>query len=195
MCTFFSYSIAQSVQDLEIVLSKLIPKGNPSFHLLGHSYGGVLAFESQRGNTKSRQSSPVCKSLVLSNAPTNMKVASDEYDRLYKQNPLTFWNEHSCRVGTPPALQNAIEHSGTVWGGMQVVLDYVAQPPMMQDTLPPTLIISGSFDFGLKSGEGWKDIVPDATLANFETCAHYPFYEDGPAFGQALEDFFLATER
>lgn len=39
----YSYSIEQSVQDVDSILRAL---GYKKFHILGHSYGGCLAFVS-----------------------------------------------------------------------------------------------------------------------------------------------------
>jgi pimeloyl-ACP methyl ester carboxylesterase len=157
---------------------------------LGHSYGGVLGYE------LACKKPELVQSLILSNAPTNIKESNDEYDRLYKMNPLTFWNKHACRVGTPPALQDAMAHAGSVWVGMDVVLDYVAQPSINAEKLPPTLVISGSNDFAYKtSNEGaWRELLPDCAVVNFDHGAHYPFYESGAVYGRRVEEFLTKYE-
>lgn len=131
--------------------------------------------------------------MILSNAAFSLGLANTEYDRLWKKNPLAFWNEHACRVGTPPPLEDALKHVGSVWGGMGVVADYVAQPISDQENIPRTLVISGTHDFGYKASneEAWKPLLPNIASVNLEHCAHYPFYEDGPAYGKILENFFL----
>jgi proline iminopeptidase len=198
-----SYSIAQSVKDLESVISQLCPTTR-SFHLFGHSYGGVLAYEFLSycaATTRPSTQAFLPKSLILSNTPNNLGMANTEYDRLWNQNPFTFWNKHACRVGTPPPLQDALEHVGSVWGGMDAVTDYVAQPlaALAGTALPPTLVLSGGHDFAYKTSneQAWKPLISSSSLTsvNFESCAHYPFYEDGPAYTQAIDDFLKKAEK
>jgi len=93
-----AYSIEQSVQDLEALVKALDLE---SFHLLGHSYGGVLAFEymkkqqqqrvlaahqNQNHNQTTSYNNPrnvvVAKSLILSNTPTSFAESSEEHARL-----------------------------------------------------------------------------------------------------------------
>eukprot|EP00978_Attheya_sp_CCMP212_P007092 scaffold16529_cov48-Attheya_sp.AAC.2 len=94
----------QSVQDLEALIKALDLE---SFHLLGHSYGGVLAFEymkkqeqqeqqqqrvltahqNQNHNQMTNYNNPrnnvvVAKSLILSNSPTSFAQSSEEHARL-----------------------------------------------------------------------------------------------------------------
>ena len=141
------------------------------------------------------------QSLILSNTPTNMKISHDEYSRLQNQNPLTFWTRHACRVGVPPALQDAMAHLGTVWMGMDVVLDYAVKPLSDPATtrerfLPATLIVSGSNDFGYKisNQDAWKEFIPGCESMNFENGGHYPFYEDGFEFGHVVESFLSRVD-
>ena len=184
-----SYSITQTVQDIESILSQVnLP--SKRVHLLGHSYGGVLGYE------LACKKPELVQSLILSNAPTNIKVSNDEYERLYKMNPLTFWNKHACRVGTPAPLQDAMAHAGSVWMGMDVVLDYVAQPSVNIEVLPPTLVVSGSNDFAYKTSnkDAWRELLPYCTVVNFDHGAHYPFYESGPEYGRIVEEFLSAFE-
>jgi pimeloyl-ACP methyl ester carboxylesterase len=195
--TLRSYSIAQSVLDLETVVSELV--STKAFHLLGHSYGGGLAYDFASNRVMSYRNespTPICQSMILSTAAFSLGIAGTEYDRLYKNNPIAFWNEHACRVGTPPPLQDALRHLGSVWGGMDVVADYVAQPIANKEAIPPTLVISGSYDFGYKASneEAWKPLIPNVVSVNLENCAHYPFYEDGPTYGRVIEDFLKTVE-
>jgi pimeloyl-ACP methyl ester carboxylesterase len=180
----------QSVSDLDVVLTTL---GWNRIHLLGHSYGGNLAYEYAKKHPERVQS------LILSNAATTMKVAGDAYDRLAAQNPLGFWKDHVCSVDSP-ALDDALQHVGSVWAGMEVVLDYVASPPTAAGDVSSlllfprsVLVISCVKDFGFESSEGWTEILAGSGVAikhqRLEHCAHYPHLEDGACFGKLLNDF------
>jgi len=181
-----SYSIKQSVDDMDRILSELVPS---PFHLLGHSYGGTLAYE-----YLATVEDTMCKSLILSNAPQNMRRANEAYDHLQLQDPFNFWSSHVCRVGTPRPLQDALENLGTVWGGMDDVVDFVAQPS--DASLPPTLLISGECDFAKEtSGKlAWAPLIPDSEFVEMKDCAHYPFYEDGEAYARFVLEFWKKVE-
>jgi pimeloyl-ACP methyl ester carboxylesterase len=79
---------------------------------------------------------------------------------------------------------------------MGVVADYVAQPIANKEAITPTLVISGSYDFGYKASneDAWKPLIPNVVSVNLENCAHYPLYEDGPTFGRVIEDFLEKAE-
>jgi proline iminopeptidase len=103
VCSTNRYSMDQSVQDLEALVKALDLQ---SFHLLGHSYGGVLAFEYMKQqqqrvllaaqqqnqnhtsptttsyNHNPRSAIAVPKSLILSNTPTSFSQSSEEHARL-----------------------------------------------------------------------------------------------------------------
>lgn len=176
----YSYSISQSVDDLESLLNQL---DLPRIHLLGHSYGGNVAYEYLR-----RYPSRV-QSLILANTSTNMAKCMAEYDRLQKSNPMQFWETYACRaVPTPGLLLDAMKHGGKVWSGMEVVVDYVAEP-LPESCYRPTLYLTGKYDFGGAAAENWRDLLPienDVVLIN---CAHYPHLEDGKLFGEIISDF------
>jgi len=201
-----SYSIQQHVEDLDTVLSQIEPftNQNKPFHLYGHSFGGVLAFEYALRRYSQHQPRPL-RSLVLSNSPTNMRLADEEYGRLEAKNPLAFWHDHACRVGIPPALGDAFRHTGKVWIGMDVVIDYAAErkPPTTaaaaEEGFPPTLVVSGSCDFGyeVSNEDAWRAVLPDGKLReafNFDSGRHYPFYEDPVAYGRVVEGFLSEIE-
>jgi len=182
MLTIFiriSYSISQSVDDMKSLLNQL---DIPHVHLLGHSYGGNVAYEYVRRYPTRVQS------LILANTSTNMRKCLAEYSRLEKNNPK-FWETYACRaVPTPNVLLDAMRHGGRVWSGMDVVVDYVAEP-LPTSSQRPTLYMTGKYDFGAAASENWHDLLHienDVVLMN---CAHYPHLEDGEVFGEIICDF------
>ncbi|CAB9529536.1 Proline iminopeptidase (Partial), partial [Seminavis robusta] len=153
------YSIAHSVADLDTVLTTLGFSKDSRVHLFGHSYGGNLAFEFAKARPQ------LVQSLLLSNTPANMKQAGDSYDRLAARNPVGFWKERVCSVESP-SLDNAMQNSGSVWAGMDVVLDYVASPPPMVDgkaLFPSTLVVTCARDFAVESSQGWNSVLQGIT--------------------------------
>lgn len=183
----------QSVQDLNILLQKL---GYNKVHLFGHSFGGGLAYEF------AQQHSDQLQSLILGNAASNMKVAGDAYDRLARSTP-NFWTTNVCKVvPSHPALDNALQHVGSVWAGMDVVIDYKALP-FQTTSIPKTLIINSRDDFGAEASRGWKDLLSTAEGGDkkniveehmFENSAHYPHLEEPTEFGRVLDDFMSKND-
>ena len=143
------YSIQNSVKDLDTLISSL---GLTKYHLLGHSFGGIVAYENIKTElARSFSESISCLSIILANAPCNMKISLEECCRLENEitNELTqdisrspeespqtksikelLRKRHECRTKvTPEPLVSAIEHRGkTSWSGPEAVRDYVAQP-------------------------------------------------------------------
>ena len=173
------YSIENAVQDLEELISYL---KLDKFHLLGHSFGGIVAYEASKIDDK-------CLSLTLDSTPSNMKLSLDEVSRLENEVKCEIILESSdsdcsdsesesleskeemkklvqdrlrrrneCRTDTmPESLAMAIESRGTTFEADDCV-DYVACPPSSH-SLPPTLLIRGEFDFVTEACiEGWRDI-------------------------------------
>lgn len=151
--------------------------------MLGHSYGGNVAYEYVRRYPNRVQT------LILANTSTNMEKCLAEYIRLEKKNPKTFWETYACRkVPIPRELLDAMRHGGRVWSGMNVVVDYVAEP-LPTSSQRPTLYLTGKYDFGAAAAENWHTMLPienDVVLTN---CAHYPHLEDGEVFGEIISDF------
>ena len=150
------YSIKDSVEDLEKLIASL---RLTKFHLLGHSFGGILAYEYIKSTlAQSSSSTPSqCMSLILANAPCNMRICLKESSRLQEEITTelshdlpdvedssakevsfmksikeTLRKRHECRTQvTPEPLANAIEHRGrsSSWSGPEAVGDYVASMP------------------------------------------------------------------
>lgn len=138
------YGIPQSIDDLEKLLDEL---NIGAFHLLGHSYGGALAYEyakrvsERRPSTSTLLSSPHCLSVIIANTSTSMQKGNEEWDRLFSECASDislpgatphdkFFRRNQCRLDTiPKDLSSAFDHCGNVWVGTDVVSDWVAVPP------------------------------------------------------------------
>lgn len=180
------YSISQSVDDLETLLREL---NIQSFHVLGHSYGGVLAYEyamrvAERSTCNPQQQLPDqrCLSVVLANTSTNMRRGNDEWERLLAEcssdsslpgaTPSDrFFHRNQCRLDVMPQdLSLAFDHCGKVWFGTDVVADWVAKPLTKdagnipaaenQRQVPPFLLVTGQHDFVTQSCTSeWTDLL------------------------------------
>lgn len=140
------YSIENAVSDLkELVRSLDLNK----FHILGHSFGGVVAFEYAKSSLEDDDQHHDCLSLTLSNAPSNMALSHEESGRLVKSineefmlennaasdMPVSrivnerFRKRHECRTeNVPEPLVTAIQSRGLTFGP-EAVRDYIAFPP------------------------------------------------------------------
>lgn len=204
------YSIENAVHDLrELVRSLQLEK----FHILGHSFGGIVAYEYVKADGQ-HQGSGMCLSLTLNSTPSNMQTSLEECSRLEEeimseliledmeeeeatrlvQDRLRKRNE--CRLKEmPDSLAIAIEGRGTAFGP-EAVSDYVARPPSRVYSLPPVLMIRGQYDFITeKCIEGWREIFArDSKLGGIPyreeemiNCAHYCHLEDAQSFGDLIK--------
>ena len=144
----YRYSIEKAVSDLKELVRSL---GLNKFHLLGHSFGGVVAYEYAKSLLEDEEQQQTCLSLILSNTPANMKISHEESARLVKSIndecmheanasstsdiPVSrivndrFRKRHDCRTkNMPAALVTAIQSRGDTFGP-DAVRDYIALPP------------------------------------------------------------------
>jgi proline-specific peptidase len=153
-----SHSIEHSVQDLDtLIIALRLSK----FHLFGHSFGGILAYEYLKSKKVhiSSTPSPSCLSLILANTPSNMRISLEESSRIkeeikhelihdmsslevdesIKDKSLSksikelLHNRHECRTrSTPEPLAKAIRRRGKI--EPEAVSDYVALPYTISQT-------------------------------------------------------------
>jgi pimeloyl-ACP methyl ester carboxylesterase len=198
------YSIENAVEDLKLLTHSLRLN---KFHMLGHSFGGIVAYEYAKDCLESGCNN--CLSLILDSTPSNMKTSLEECTRLEEEikcgleldgmdseEASRIVNDRlrkrsECRLEEVPAsLTAAIESRGTIFGPDEVS-DYVACPPP-ENALPPTLLIRGQYDFITeKCIDGWRDIfnVEGASYREEEmsNCAHYCHLEDAQSFGDLIK--------
>jgi proline-specific peptidase len=212
-----AYSINFAVDDLR----KLVRHLNlHQFHLCGHSFGGIVAFEFakrfasvERDMTSKTTPYTGCLSLTLSSTPFNVHEVDEDSERILHdmQNDLSgtdasslFHRTFMCRTEKIPSdLEKAFSMRGKVWQGTDVIQKYVASGPL--DTLspmPPVLLLRGEFDFVSKahSLDSWKALFDQAGTAgpckmfSVRGCSHYGMLEDGALYSDALVDFLSEIE-
>ena len=99
-----------------------------------------------------------------------------------------------------------MKHAGTVWMGMDAVMDYEAEPLVEgsehQKKKPQLLVISCTRDFAYSTSnkKAWQALLPDSyerrtQFINFENCRHYPFYEEEALYGKDLREFLSHVEK
>ncbi|KAL3794403.1 hypothetical protein HJC23_012940 [Cyclotella cryptica] len=198
------YSIEDSVHDLKQLIKHL---GVRRFHLYGHSYGGILAFEYMKAVASEKKENDVeCLSAVLSSAPSDIPQLEKEFVRLTGKltaadgtlsaeelNEL-FRVNYQCRLDAmPEELAYAYANAGTVWSGTNAIANYVARPPPEDATrMPSALITRGEFDFVSEdSVQGWKRTFNHKFLRfrTLEGCSHHGLYENGSLYGEIVDSY------
>ncbi|KAL7523003.1 hypothetical protein ACHAWX_007740 [Stephanocyclus meneghinianus] len=198
------YSIDDSVNDLKQLIRHL---GIRRFHLYGHSYGGILAFEYMKNVARENEKNGVeCLSAILSSAPSDIPQLEKEFVRLTDKlipavgalsgEELTelFRINHQCRLDSMPEdLAFAYANAGTVWSGTKAIADYVARPPPEDAArMPSALITRGEFDFVSEDSVlGWKRAFNHMFLRfkTLEGCSHHGLYENGPLYGETIDSY------
>ena len=179
------------------------------YHLYGHSFGGIVAYES----LASFEMPGTCLSLTLSSTPANLPQALEEIDRLKAslapeaQNSTEdpqhavaylFAERHECRVRPLPLqLQQSFAMAGfsSSPAGWQSVKDYVAEAPTDDDKKlkVPLFLLRGEFDFISNACmEPWWSCVASPSPDHMVTIpgvAHYGMLEDEQGYGAAIREF------
>jgi len=191
------YSIEASVKDLTTVLSALGVL-NRKYHLLGQSWGGILAYEFLR----SRPPAQECLSLIISNTPTSVaQVEADVKKQIEllggESSPAAdvaakFRTTHECRLPErPKLLVDAYAHAGTVWRGTGAIKSWALDPNSAKIT-QPTLVVRGEHDFVTEaSQEQWKTACPRARFKSIAGASHHCLLEKTDAYIEMV-DAFLA---
>ena len=214
------FSISTMVQHLGQLLRKQWKLN--AYHLLGHSFGGILAYEyllqlqeAERGTIGG------CQSLILASTPTSASLIQEESRRLYRdiagmdENDMDeeddtlskkrydeiFRQTHECRlVQTPLALMDALAQAGPIsWRGIPAIADYEAPATAAHQTkFLPTLVLTGEYDFCTdQCVAGWKERIldPPPKYKILTNCSHYGMLEDERQYGNAILAFLLQQDK
>jgi pimeloyl-ACP methyl ester carboxylesterase len=184
------------------------------YHLFGHSFGGIVAYEALASGTLSGE----CLSLVLVSTPADLPLALQEVQQLksglvpeanssLEPNQAVekmFAESYECRVrALPLQLQQSFEMAGfsSSPSSWQTVGTYVVQPPEANDQKVklPLLLLRGEFDFISEACmEKWQDCFKQhdesqqdssVTVTTIPGVAHYGMLEDEQAFVANLRTF------
>jgi proline-specific peptidase len=214
------FSISTMVNHLQLLIRHW---DVPKFHLLGHSFGGIIAYEYLKKNIGA------CQSLILASTPTSPNLIQQECQRLneellkddngtvkaptikeeeeqgttilhnhVRQHRFSdaFLQTHECRLPEIPlVLTDALAQAGPVsWRGIQAIIGYEATETLYNI---PTLLLVGEFDFCTPLCiEKWKEIIqcPSPLYTILKNCSHYGMLEDEGQYGKAIVKFLHGTE-
>jgi proline iminopeptidase len=174
-------------------------------HLLGQSWGGVLAQEYVLGG----RSDGVC-SLILSSTLSSSAQWVEESRRLLAAlgpgaGEEEYMAAHFCRLDPPPpeteqwkAKRNKAVYEA-MWGPNEWTCTGVLSGWDVRDRLGeidvPTLVIRGSYDACTPAiAETMVRGIPGAEHVVFEHSAHIPFVEEPERYRRVLLDFLRRVE-
>jgi proline iminopeptidase len=202
-----SYSIENAVDDLELLIRKV---GLRKFHLLGHSFGGILGYEFLKRVAERSEENPSFEvlSFTLASTPTSVPLVESEVQNLLaslmteQENSADestveerFQQSHICRTPErPQALTDAYNYAGTVWRGTQAIADYVATPPSdSAAALPPAMVLRGEHDFVTQACiQDWKGKLWNHNRMREKVvagCAHHGVLENGFVYGDIIDSY------
>ena len=193
-------------------------------HLLGHSWGGLLAMEHAMGGAGGLASlvlvgavvsGPMvfeCRRRFYEKLPPGTREAIREHetagtfdDPEYAEAMDLFYQRYACRLDPWPGWLNRalskmdVEANAAMWGPPGAPepgpLATLDLRPRLGKIRAPTLVVAGRYD-GMTSGQE-REIhvgIPGSELVVFEESSHYPFAEERGRFFAPLEDFLTRVE-
>jgi proline-specific peptidase len=192
-------------------------------HLLGHSWGGMLAMEHALAGTGGLASlvlvgavvsGPMvfeCRRRFYEKLPPDAREAIHRHeaagrfdDPEYGEAMDLFYRRYACRLDPwPDWLNRALSKmdvgaNAAMWGppGAPGPLATLDLRPRLGGIGVPTLVLAGRHD-GMTSGQEQEIQVgiPGSELVVFEESSHYPFAEERESFLAALDGFLTRAER
>jgi len=196
--------IAQMVNDLQSLINHLPMQ---DFHLYGHSFGGILAYEYLKLHS-SETTGKSCRSVTLSSTPVSVRETVQHCNKLLEdirkelgnndqadsmeEAQRVFSTRHECRIQPLPLpLQQSYQMAGfqSSRSGLQSVQDYVATTATSTQTsnLPPALILQGQYDF--VNAQAWGQLFDKSQYVVLAGCAHYGLLENERLYATILLSF------
>jgi pimeloyl-ACP methyl ester carboxylesterase len=198
------------VQDLSLILDQL-----PGyFFLLGHSFGGVLAYEYVKRNPCDDRAADGrgCKGLILVSTPVSlndsrenskrlMREIAEEIDALDDMQTVKseFRKRHECRVTPLPLpLQSALMNSPML-SRQRMPNEYQATGGSRDSgstsnlkLIVPVLVMRGEYDFCPEESCRKWCMLFDAAQSTYVTlagCSHYSMLENDSMFASVVTSF------
>lgn len=190
-------------------------------HILGHSWGGVLALE----YALARPDGLASLTLIGSSPAASLICEARErsYERLpekvretllkhetaktfeapeYEEAAEVFSRRHVLRLDPHPAWwDRASERFNTalnihMWAPPESELSGWDVRPLLSEIDVPTFIMAGSYDGATAGAEAvLHDGIAGSELAVFGESSHYPFAEEPERFSHTLDAFLTRVER
>ena len=215
------WSVDLFLRELAMVRRDL---GLDAVHLLGHSWGGLLAMEHALEADK-RPASLIlvgavavgrmvfeCRQRFYEKLPPHAREAIHKHesagtfdDPEYANAMDLFYRRYACRLDPWPGWLNRalskmdVGSNAAMWGPPNAPepgpLATWDLRPRLGGISAPTLVVAGRYD-GMAAGQE-QEIqagIPNAELALFEESSHYPFAEERGRFFSTLDDFLTRVE-
>lgn len=195
--------------------------GPERLHLLGHSWGGMLAQEyalthpeglaslTLIGSTPAAALIRTARKHAYEQLPWEVRETLLEHeaamtfeDPEYKEAAEVFYQRHVLRLAPRPAWwDHAVERFNTalnahMWAPPNGELYKWDVRPLLGRMDVPTLVVAGRHDGATAGAEDvLREEIPNSELAVFEDSSHYPFAEEPERFHYTLDDFLTRVER
>jgi proline iminopeptidase len=210
------YTVDRDVNDLEALRTRL---GLGRVHLLGSSYGGMLAIAYTLRHPEGVRSLISASGLVdvpftvremhrlKSELPAPIPETLDRFERLGEfQNPeylvavMEFYRRHLCRLDPwPPEVQYSLDHLslpkyGTMNGPNEFTITGAIkdwdQTALLGQIRTPTLITAGRYDEITPAvAESIHRGIPGSECVIFEESSHTAFWEERTRYMDVLRNF------
>ena len=223
----YPYGIASSVAQAAAVLAELrsrSPAWGRGFHLLGQSWGGILAIEYALASAQSADL-PAPASLVVANAPADVAALHAEVARLADGLPeplrgamadaaspghaaalVAFYSLHRCRTSPePPCIAAAYAHAGAPpWRGTGAIAEWSAASALQAAAGAGggwpgglrTLLVSGEHDFVTPPCvASLQALLPACRWEMLMGSSHMPHLEAPSEFDAVLRAFLAEEDR
>ncbi len=212
------WQVARFVAELAAVRQAL---GLERVHLLGQSWGSMLAVESVLGGASGIErlvlSGPCLSAprwiadqrvwleqmpLAVSKAVTMTEALGDYEAAPYQEAMNLYYRKHLCRLDPwPNSLQRTFAGLGmqvylTLWGPSEFTctgrLREVDLTPRLSQIKVPTLLTCGRFDEATpRTVEDFCRLIPGARMHIFEEASHNHHLEQSQAYLAAVREFLL----
>lgn len=193
-------------------------------HLLGHSWGSMLAVEYALERPVGLVSlvlisPPISIPRWLADLqeyrralPSEVRAALDRHEAVgtldapeYQRATAQFYQHHLCRLYPwPEPLLRAVAGAGAesysaMWGPNEFLMTGVLKDYDRTDRLHeialPTLFACGRYDEATPEATAWyQSLLPGSELAVFERSAHLPMLEEQGAFLRVIGEFLDRTD-
>jgi len=195
------YSVKNMADDLQLVLEATNIK---RCHLLGHSWGGILAFEYLRCLFLSSDPNKIrVHSVVLANTPASIPMSEEDKSNLIQRaiaeeggdrvkGRRLFSRRHNCAIEPwPDVLRAAHDHAGTMFYGTTAIQDWAPSPRQLEEVPKlPVLCLRGERDFVSQECIAiWNQLPGPVSQKTLARCGHMPHLEDPLAFNKLVDDF------
>ena len=198
-------SIEESVRDLYELLTYL---NIDSCSLLGHSWGGILAYEFSLFSSKLFNNKVNILSLILCDVPTSIALVKRKINecmgRLIMEGvrsedlDTVFRRRHTCHDINCPNLILSEAHRSTCkqWSGLETIRDWTLPPDSVMNNeteghvLRRILVLRGCDDFvDFECVYGWRSVAADVRFETVANSSHMPHIENSKQFMELINEF------